>query len=161
MAASIPSHIIGAMAGSASRFAGSAAIDTAPKRCANRGAVASGGDRHARALGEGAAGGRWWIRSVAPASQAQVPDPGREHQDARDRGEAELPAWVAGGSRIEREGERGREEKRVPPPPGPPGESRDHSRGAHDARALDRGAGTRDRHVDGDQCQQGDQSRAQ
>ena len=40
MAASIPSHIIGAMAGSANRFAGSAAIDTAPKWCANRGAVA-------------------------------------------------------------------------------------------------------------------------
>ncbi len=41
IAASIPSHITGATAGRASRFAGSAVIDTASKWCAIRGAVAS------------------------------------------------------------------------------------------------------------------------
>jgi hypothetical protein len=93
-AATIPSHIEGATAGRASRFAISV--------------VECRRDRQRRALGEGAGD-----RARSDARLDRSPQRAREEQDPDDRGEAQLPADVGRDSRLDGEGDHRRHRQPV------------------------------------------------
>ena len=152
---SIPSHIIGATAGSASRLAGNEASDTASKALAISGAVASVAEIVTPAPSASGAAIRGPL--AAGLAEQEVAEARGPEQDPDHRGEAELPADVAARSRVEREGEEAGEQDRVPARARPPGQRRHHPGRAHDAGALDRGPGAGQRHVEGDQRQDADQ----
>ena len=155
--ASIPSHIAGATAGRATRFAASDPTETVPKWCAIRGAVATVAA----------------MLIAVPSASALRGDPGGRPPSssaARRRVHRKIPTTAAKLScQPMSEHARGssarvsdrREQQRVPARAGPAGERRHEPGGAHRAGALDRGAGARDRHVESDQGEQHDQPGAQ
>ena len=104
--ATMPSHISGGTAGAATRLAGSDTTDTSSKWNASSGPVAS-----ARRGGDGEASGRQGRGARAASAVSQR---GREREQPDHRGEGELPTGLAGGRRIERERDGGREAERVP-----------------------------------------------
>ena len=150
--ASMPSHITGATAGAASRLAGSDASETCSKCSASSGAVATVAASVIAAASATGAG----MRRAEPRPQRRDE---REQADHRDEGE--LPARVAGGARVEREGDGGGEAERVPARRGPSRERGDQPGDAHHARALDRRPAARERHVQRDEHHRGDQAEPQ
>ena len=100
----MPVHITSGMAGSAARFAGSAASDTRSKWKAISGAVASvAATVSAAPMRSGSGSAR-----IAPASGAH------QHEDACDGREAELPPDVLPSARVDAERHRRGEQQRVP-----------------------------------------------
>ena len=95
-----------------------------------------GGERDRGALGQ---------RARQPSER--VPQPGREQEDSGDRRERQLPAGVAGRERVERQGDRRREQQRVPAGRRPADRRRGQAGDRHHAGALQRRAGARQRHV--------------
>ena len=95
-ALSMPSHITGATAGSAARFAGSAASEARPKWNAIRGAVASVAATVSAAP----------LRSGSGSRRQRPPQRPREREDADHRGEAQLPADVLPRARVQRRASR-------------------------------------------------------
>ena len=143
----------GATTAAASRLAGSEASETCSKCSAISGAVADG--RRDRDRGD--------LRDRprhAPARE-RAAQAGREREQARDRGERELPARLPDGERVQRERDGGREAERVPARGRAPGQRGDEPRDAHDAGALDRRPAAGERHVDRDDQHRGDQPRLQ
>ena len=167
-ALTIPSHMAGATAGSASTLAASPASGTEPKWYASRGAVASvaatviamPSQRPSRSAAGPARGRATGAARRARQLLGDPPQPRGQraagHQDARDRHERELPARVAAGARVQ--GERGgrREQQRVPARRRSRERHRRDAGGAHHARALQRRPGARQRHVERHQAQQRD-----
>ena len=94
----------------------------------------------------------------APAGE-RGPQGRRERQQARDRGERELPAGVAGGERVQGERDRRGEPERVPARRRAPRERGDQAGHPHHAGALDRRPAARQRHVHGDERQRDGQPR--
>ena len=135
--ASTPSHITGAIAGAARRFAGSETSESCSKCSAISGAVptvAATVIAVASASGSGIRRASRRLSGAAPISSAI------------DRGERELPARFARRAGVEHQRRGGRQQQRVPAPRRTPGERRDQARDAHHSRPLDRrsAAGQRD-----------------
>ncbi len=74
-------------------------------------------------------------------------------EDPEDCGKAQLPADIAQGARIERQGHGGGEQERVPARARPVAERGDDAGRTHDPGALDRRTTAGDRDVDGDREQ--------
>ena len=142
--ASIPSHITGAIAAAASRFAGSAASETCSKWSAISGAVpavAATVIAATSATGPGTARASTARSGGASASSATTA--------ANDSCQPGSPA----DQRVERERDGGGEPERVPAVRRATGESRYEARGAHHSRTLDGRPGAGERDVDRHQGQ--------
>ena len=141
--ASTPSHITGAIAGAASRFAGNAASESCWKCKAISGAVpivAAIVSAAASATGLG-------MRRSSRAFSGEAPTKQRRH-----RRERQLPPRFLDRPRVERERHRRREQQRVPALRGPPRQRRHQPGDPHHPGPLDRRPTARQRHVDRDQC---------
>ena len=79
----------------------------------------------------------------------------REQEDPRHRGEGELPRGILGDARVDREGDHGGDQKRVPAGADPARSQGDQAGDAHDSRPLQRRPRARERHVGRDQRDQG------
>ena len=157
MPVSMPSHIAGATAGAASTLAGRAAGENWSKASAIRGAVATVAEA---VTATASARARRAELAIRTAGDRRGQSPGPEH-DPDHRREAELPADVAVRPGVDRQGDRRRQQNRVPARARSVGQSRDQPGGPHDPGSLDRGARPSDRHVDRDQAEGADQSRSQ
>ena len=157
MPVSMPSHIAGATAGAASTFAGRAAGENWSKASAISGAVATVAE--AVTATASARARRAELRSVPPAIAAA----NRLAQSMIPITAAKLSCQPTSPSArgIDRQGDRRREQDRVPARARSVGQSRDQPGGPHDPGSLDRGARPSDRHVDRDQAEGADQSRSQ
>ena len=111
MQASIPSHIMGATAGRASRLAGSEAIETASNAFAISGAVASVAEMVTPAPSASARRNQSVRRRVP---DEEVPQSRGPQEDPDHGGEAQLPADVAAGAWVERQCRQGGEQHGVP-----------------------------------------------
>ena len=105
-AASIPSHMIGATAGAATRLAGSDASETCSKCSAISGAVPSVAATVIAAASATGAG--------QPAAERRAQRRAPSASSASDGGERQLPARLARGPRVERERDGRGEAERVP-----------------------------------------------
>jgi hypothetical protein len=85
---------------------------------------------------------------AGPEPLAQRP---RQQEDGHDRREAQLPARLLGGPRVERERHGRGQQHRLTARRRPAGQHCHHAGGPHDARALNRRAGARQRDVQRDQ----------
>lgn len=108
-----------------------------------------GRQRHRDGLRRGARQAAW--ESVAHARGKQ--------RDPQHGGEAQLPARVGGGARIEQERRDGREQEHVRAGRRAAGERGADRRRAHDPGALDRGAAAGQRNVERDEGQRRDPAR--
>ena len=140
-ALSIPSHITGATAGSAARFAGSAARDARSKWNAISGPVAI----------VAATVSAVPLRNGSGSGPRARPSGARQGEDAHHGGEAQLPADVLPRPRVERERHHAGQQQAVPARGGPPRERGQRPGDAHRPGAHDRRPGARERHVQGDQ----------
>ena len=156
-AESIPSHIAGATAGSASRLANSVTVEIVPKWKAISGAVA-----RVAAIVTAAPSASAWRQPPAPDPRRdRLPQRRGEQEDPDHRGEAELPADVGGDMRVDRQGDDQRQDERVEPRRSPARQRRQHPHGAHHSGPLDRRPGPGERDVEGDQGEHPDQALAQ
>ena len=140
-AASTPSHITGAIAGAASRFAGSDASETSPKCSAISGAVPTVA---AIVIAAASATGPGIRRSSAARNGGA---PGQQRGDRRER---QLPSRLARRARVEDQRERRREQQGVPAPRRPPGERGEQAGDPHHPGSLDRRPRAGQRHVEHD-----------
>ena len=149
-ALTIPSHMAGATAGSASRFAGRPASGTEPKWWASSGAVArvaatlmatpSASARTAMPARPACAVRERCGRSSVQRARQDRAQRHAQNEDAHHRGERQLPARIAGAARVPRQRGHGGEQQRVPARRGPRGAHGRQPGQAHHARALERRA---------------------
>ena len=151
-APSIPSHITGAIAAAASRLAGRAASDTCSKCSAISGAVPTVA---AIVIAATSATGSGIRRASTPRSR------GASASSATTAANESCQPGLADRARVQRERHRCGEPERVPAVRRPPRERGDEAGRAHHARALDRRAGARERHVERHEREGDQQPRAQ